>query len=249
MQQNEDLDITTHDFHSQQCGDGWDVSLFVDPIAADWICGICHQVARNIIETHCGHIFCHCCLLTWIENSTLRQRVPTCPMDNLPIKWSSCHVLVKDQRKIWDAPIRCAEESCGKVMQLRQYSSHQQTQCSERHMTCDLCGVTLPRSQLHKHLEEQLVEHFTKLTTQIKQLDEQVQHLQAENQALRALKLQEEGKIHVGKLNCRCAHTRNLIEATDEEWLYPHAIHLNGSCVWTCCAKNWDTRSCRDLLN
>ncbi len=38
--------------------EGYDPAIFVTPPSEQLMCGICTNVARSIVETNCGHVYC-----------------------------------------------------------------------------------------------------------------------------------------------------------------------------------------------
>lgn len=46
---------------------GYPLEWFVEPIDEYLKCGICGKVLENPRATSCGHVFCQCCIHSWID--------------------------------------------------------------------------------------------------------------------------------------------------------------------------------------
>jgi hypothetical protein len=165
------LDLGSHAAHAP-CGECHDTALFTAPPPPDLLCGICAGVARAPVETPCGHVFGHCCLLRWAEKcGGAAPRQLTCPIDQAPLDLAACRVSVRDQRRLGDLRVRCAvcakEEElrahaeshraepcafCRRAVPLAHHRQHAAGQeCAARPVPCRLCGERVPAGAMADH--------------------------------------------------------------------------------------------------
>mmetsp|Transcript_34611 Transcript_34611/g.55691 ORF Transcript_34611/g.55691 Transcript_34611/m.55691 type:complete len:417 (-) Transcript_34611:96-1346(-) len=84
----------------------------------DLVCLICQNVARDIVESTCGHVFCELCIHKWLRRSK------TCPLDRKPLTRNNLHPAARDRRMIASMKFTCP--TCKKQMQARDYFVHYQ---------------------------------------------------------------------------------------------------------------------------
>lgn len=123
------------DDHYLQGGLDYD---FIEPLDCRLQCSICLLCLRQPYQTSCGHLFCHSCIITWMEQGK------TCPHDNASLGEGDLFPDPAISQQIDQLKIRCPK-GCAAVLQVREIESHQ---CG-----CPQCGQNsgLPQNLNGQH--------------------------------------------------------------------------------------------------
>ncbi|XP_048033275.1 E3 ubiquitin-protein ligase PDZRN3-B isoform X2 [Megalobrama amblycephala] len=161
---------------------GFDLDRFEGFVDPDLICKLCGKVLEDPLSTPCGHVFCAACALQWLSkvNScpVLCQKITTkelnqvLPLKNLISKLDikcdhhkrGCNRVMKLQHLSEHAemcdfsPVRCRNEGCDAVLNLKDVDSHMRERCEHRAVeVCkNGCGLVLTlkeRSEDHSCLQ------------------------------------------------------------------------------------------------
>merc|ERR1719242_705908 len=130
---------------------GHDPELFVDKDKiGEYICQICHEIARDCVEVSCGngHIFCNDCIRYHFQ---INGR--TCPADLARNIKLAPNDFVR--RKILSSDVRCKRHpfGCDWVGALRQLESHVES-CSFEPIRCKYCKMEVSSKLMDQHLEQ-----------------------------------------------------------------------------------------------
>uniref|UniRef100_A0A8C2IMT5 PDZ domain containing RING finger 3a n=1 Tax=Cyprinus carpio TaxID=7962 RepID=A0A8C2IMT5_CYPCA len=182
---------------------GFDLDRFEGPVDPDLICKLCGKVIEDPLSTPCGHVFCAACVLQWLSKvSTCPvqcQKISTkelnhvLPLKNLILKLDikcdhrarGCNRVMKLQHLPEHAetcefsPVRCGNEGCGAMLNLRDVASHMQERCEHRAVDfCkDGCGLALTlkeRSEEDHSCLQALRTHSGLLQTKVLSLEKEL---------------------------------------------------------------------------
>ena len=117
--------------------------VFVDK-ADEYECGICHEVARAIVATPCGHFFCDPCITTYRRTST---QCPICRTDVGPPAPAFA-----DRRVIAALRVRCIhrERGCAFLDAQSRITAHE-IDCPLRLDVCNHCSYSIAHAQMEEH--------------------------------------------------------------------------------------------------
>ncbi|XP_067302775.1 E3 ubiquitin-protein ligase PDZRN3-B isoform X2 [Pseudorasbora parva] len=178
---------------------GFDLERFEGPVDPELICKLCGKVLEDPLSTPCGHVFCSACALQWLSKVSscpvLCQKVTTKELNHvLPLKKiilkldircdhreRGCNRVMKLQHLSEHAemcdfsPVRCRNEGCDAVLNLKDVASHMREECKHRAVeVCkDGCGLLLAlkeRSEDHNCLQA-LKTHSGLLQTKVLSLE------------------------------------------------------------------------------
>lgn len=107
---------------------GYDAHDFVKPeeLTELFFCGICQGVARDLVETKCGHIYCEQCLLAWTRTRN------ECPIDRQPLDGDHSVYPVESMRRfINQKPVKCPNRNvgCKASLTVQQLEFHVDFEC------------------------------------------------------------------------------------------------------------------------
>nr|CAD7401815.1 unnamed protein product [Timema cristinae] len=134
-----------------------------DKLEARFECPICLQCLKEPILTPCGHRFCNSCIHEWL----LKPEGGSCPIDNHPL--SEEKDLFPDnftRREIEDL-----EPHASKACHNRKESSELE-ECSFKDIGCT---VVLTKTELARHLEDDIHHHLSLLTLSFSKLTNSVE--------------------------------------------------------------------------
>lgn len=94
--------------HPEIFDSGYPRDCFPSSVSEDFICGICHEVARNPFNLSCSHLFCENCLTRMIKSGQ-KSACPICRIVfNSNLQYSSYSIKI-----ISSLPIRCPHHEKG----------------------------------------------------------------------------------------------------------------------------------------
>jgi len=157
---------------------------FIDGVDEEWICAICTDVPVAPPNLPCPHLFCLHELQQLATKECPTCRTPFSGDDlsrvNAAIRSAICRRTVKcrhhtagcawsgvighEQRNVIEHMAECKYESqpcrwkCGKRMEWKDRTQHEQHECSQRSVRCDQCGslVSLAKLPLHQQPQREL---------------------------------------------------------------------------------------------
>jgi hypothetical protein len=189
---------------------GYEINRFIglsDQLIEELKCGICLEIFRKPIVTHCcRQTFCEDCIKSWLRSHNL------CPFDRQPI---TSQQLLQPQRLVTNIldklDIRCSFESngCKEVLKLGQLSQHLVNECDYNpERVCRKCDLKIGSDfsrhncvqnliQLNKSLKENLkriesekqtkVQKYLEFGLKIQNLEKEIKFLSEENSNLKNL--------------------------------------------------------------
>lgn len=181
---------------------GFDLDRFEGPVDPDFICKLCGKVLEDPLSTPCGHVFCAACVLQWLSKVSSCpvqcQKISTkelnhvLPLKNLILKLNikcdhrerGCNQVMKLQHLSEHAetcefsPVRCGNEGCDAVLNLKDVASHMRERCEHRAVeVCkNGCGLALSlkeRTEDHNCLQA-LKTHSGLLQTKVLSLEKEL---------------------------------------------------------------------------
>lgn len=106
---------------------GWDPELFEEDarVLDLFHCGICLMVAKDMVETKCGHVFCEDCVESW------RQSRNMCPIDRTPLERSEdVYPIVSMRRQVDQFKVKCPNDCGVGVLLLQELKEHVEVHCT-----------------------------------------------------------------------------------------------------------------------
>ena len=85
--------------------EGYDLSLFVEPVEDELQCPICHQALKDPQSCREGHVFCGPCIKLGL--SKCRPGEPTCPLDRAALPASSLNKSLIAEQWLGKRMVRC----------------------------------------------------------------------------------------------------------------------------------------------
>lgn len=123
---------------------------FIDELPNDWECLVCQLPLKNPVQIEkCGHRLCEICAAT-----ILRSATPQCPADREPISRERIFSDVACHRKILDAQVKCPNQECSWIGELRDVKKHGES-CSFQPVQCINAGCqeNVLRKDFIEHME------------------------------------------------------------------------------------------------
>jgi len=140
--------------------DGWPTENIVKDInSCVFLCGRCHGLARIPMEiTKCGHCFCECCILEWInENSNIGiSKDISCPVCTSYFSKSDCDYLDEISKCLHRSynsnEVRCMF-NCGTILNPDLLIQHECWFCPNRPVSCpnSNCQFSSTDINMEKH--------------------------------------------------------------------------------------------------
>uniref|UniRef100_A0A671KA67 E3 ubiquitin-protein ligase PDZRN3-like n=1 Tax=Sinocyclocheilus anshuiensis TaxID=1608454 RepID=A0A671KA67_9TELE len=232
---------------------GFDLDRFEGPVDPDLICKLCGKVLEDPLSTPCGHVFCAACALQWLakvgscpvqcQKISTKELNHVLPLKNLILKLDikcdhrerGCNRVMKLQHLPEHAeaceffPVRCENEGCDAVLNLRDVASHMRERCEHRAVEdCkDGCGLALTlkeRSEDHSCLQA-LRTHSGLLQTKVLSLEKELKR-----QSLSFSKRERSLLSKLSALHCELHITaltfqkkiteyKNRIDALSSSWM------------------------------
>uniref|UniRef100_A0A673IVS3 E3 ubiquitin-protein ligase PDZRN3-like n=1 Tax=Sinocyclocheilus rhinocerous TaxID=307959 RepID=A0A673IVS3_9TELE len=247
---------------------GFDLDRFEGPVDPDLICKLCGKVLEDPLSTPCGHVFCAACALQWLSKVSSCpvqcQKISTkelnhvLPLKNLILKLDikcdhcerGCNRVMKLQHLPEHAeaceffPVRCENEGCDAVLNLRDVASHMRERCEHRAVEdCkDGCGLALTlkeRSEDHSCLQA-LRTHSGLLQTKVLSLEKELKR-----QSLSFSKRERSLLSKLSALHCELHITALTFQKKITEYKY-RIDALSSS--WMPLDKGEETRSLKVTL-
>eukprot|EP00118_Oscarella_pearsei_P013617 m.110383 g.110383 ORF g.110383 m.110383 type:complete len:370 (+) comp37394_c0_seq1:314-1423(+) len=124
--------------------------MFVDPPDDDLKCPVCLAIARDPMQTPCGHLFCSPCFQKLpIEN----RRFIKCPQDRKKHRKDKIFPDERTRRKIMQMKVKCKKSKSGCKAEIElEYLENHMKKCGYVKETCPLgCGQWVQRSSIATH--------------------------------------------------------------------------------------------------
>ena len=144
---------------SQRINEGYDYQLVNGTPPDEYICLLCHLLARDAHQTNCcGRIVCRNCL----ESRRNRPSGYTCPNCYSPLAGK----YFKDTRTDYDIrhlQIYCTnkEKGCNWQGNIKDIDTHI-PKCPNQVVTCDKCKQNMQGDQLESHVKDKCVQQYYK---------------------------------------------------------------------------------------
>ena len=144
---------------SQRVNEGYDYQLVNGTPPDEYICLLCHLLARDAHQANCcGKIFCQNCL----ESRRNRSSGYTCPNCYSPLAGK----YFKDTRTDYDIrhlQIYCTnkEKGCNWQGNIKDIDTHI-PKCPNQVVTCDKCKQNMQGHQLESHVKDKCVQRYYK---------------------------------------------------------------------------------------
>ena len=135
---------------------------FVDQVPEEYLCYLCHCVARDPhITTCCGEHFCETCITPHQQEQEVEGE-SFCPSCSKQKQFTS-FLNVKYQQKILQLEVYCSlsERGCdwtGPLSALEQHVDSEKGDCEFIDTDCPDCGENVPKNSLKLHLERECFE-------------------------------------------------------------------------------------------
>ncbi|KAL1249726.1 hypothetical protein QQF64_020731 [Cirrhinus molitorella] len=130
---------------------GFDRDRFEGPVDPDFICKLCGKVLEDPLSTPCGHVFCAACALQWLS------KVSSCPVQCQKISTKELNHVLPLKNLILKLDIKCdhRERGCNQVMKLQHLSEHAET-CEFSPVRCgnEGCDAMLNLKDVASHMRE-----------------------------------------------------------------------------------------------
>ena len=142
---------------SQRVNEGYDYQLVNGTPPDEYICLLCHLLARDAHQANCcGKIFCRNCL----ESRRNRSSGYTCPKCHSPLAGK----YFKDTRTDCDIrhlQIYCTnkEKGCNWQGNIKDIDTHI-PKCPNQVVTCDKCKQNMQGDQLESHVKDKCVQRY-----------------------------------------------------------------------------------------